>query len=137
MSDDCIFCKIIGKKIPSKILYEDEQVISFLDVYPSAKGHALVLPKNHYQTLLDIPDAELKEVVRIVQKIGAAAMKATKADGFNVVQNNMEAAGQVIHHLHFHVIPRFVNDSLKMHLGSRKAEEEELCEWEKRIKGHL
>ncbi|MBI4210242.1 MAG: HIT family protein [Candidatus Diapherotrites archaeon] len=136
-NDDCLFCKIADGKIPARKLHEDEYTLSFLDIYPSAKGHSLVMPKNHYATLLDIPEMELKEVIRAVQRIGAAAMKATKADGFNVVQNNREAAGQVIHHLHFHVIPRFKDDGLKMAMGSRKAEEEELKEWEKQIIGHL
>ncbi len=137
MMDDCIFCRIVERKIPSKILYEDEAVISFLDVYPSAKGHCLVLPKRHHPTLLDIPESELAEVARVMQKVGAATMKATKADGFNVVQNNREAAGQVIPHLHFHIVPRFKDDGLKMSMGSRKAEEEELKEWERQIKQHL
>lgn len=137
MGENCIFCKIIGKKIPAKVLYEDDTVISFLDVYPSSKGHSLVLPKKHHATLLDIPEVELKEVARVIQKVGAAAMKATNADGFNVLQNNFPAAGQVIHHMHFHIIPRFQNDGLKMQMGSNKAEEEELKEWEKRIKNHL
>ena len=80
---------------------------------------------------------ELKEIIGVVQKVGAAAMLATKADGFNVVQNNREAAGQVVHHLHFHIIPRFKDDGLKMSLGSRKAEEEELKNWEALIKKHI
>ncbi len=137
MSGSCIFCKIAGREVPSKTLYEDEFALAILDVFPSAKGHCLVMPKKHYPTLLDIPESELGQVARIVQKIGAAAMKATQADGFNVLQNNREAAGQVIHHLHFHIIPRFSGDGLKMQMGSRKAEEEELAEWEKMIRKHL
>ncbi|HLC92938.1 MAG TPA: HIT family protein [archaeon] len=134
---NCIFCKIISGQIPSKIVYEDETSIAFLDIYPSAKCHTLVIPKNHHATMLDIPEMELKEIIGVVQKVGAAAMLATKADGFNVVQNNREAAGQVVHHLHFHIIPRFKDDGLKMSLGSRKAEEEELKNWEALIKKHI
>ncbi len=137
MDEDCLFCKIAKGEIPSKKLYEDEHSFSFLDIYPAGRGHALIIPKSHYVTLLDIPEMELKELIRIVQKIGAAAMKATNAEGFNVLQNNREAAGQVIQHLHFHVVPRFKNDGLKFQLGSRKAEEAELAEWEKRFKKHI
>ncbi len=137
MEPGCIFCKIVERKIPSKTLYEDEFSLAFLDVFPSAKGHSLVIPKKHYPTLLDIPEIELSHVARTLQKIGSAAMKATMADGFNVLQNNREAAGQVIHHLHFHIIPRFSGDGLKMQMGSRKAEEEELREWEKQIRKHI
>ena|SRR3989344_3823900 len=125
----CIFCQIISGQVPSKKLYEDECAFSFLDIYPSSKGHALVVSKNHYATLLDIPEIELKELIRIVQKIGAAVMKATSADGFNVIQNNYEAAGQVIHHLHFHIVPRFKDDGLRLNMGSKKGEEEELAMW--------
>ncbi len=135
--DDCIFCKIAEGKIPSTRLYEDESALSFLDIYPASKGHCLVISKNHYATMLDIPEIELKELIRVVQKIGAAAMKATKADGFNVLQNNREAAGQVIHHIHFHIIPRFKGDGLKIAPGSRKGEEAELLAWQKQIKQHL
>lgn len=137
MDPECVFCKIAAGQIPSKTLYEDEFSLAFLDVFPSAKGHCLVIPKKHYHTLLDIPESELSQVCRTMQKIGAAAMKATNAGGFNVLQNNREAAGQVIHHLHFHIIPRFAGDGLKMQMGSRKAEEEELKEWEKQIRRHL
>ena len=137
MSDECIFCKISKKEIPSKILYEDDTSFAFLDVYPASKGHSLVIPKNHYSNLLEVPEMELKEVIVVVQKIGAAVMKATGADGFNVIQNNKEAAGQVVHHLHFHIIPRFKDDGLKLAFGSKEAKHEELAKWESEIKKHI
>ncbi|MCR4368905.1 MAG: HIT family protein [archaeon] len=137
MGDECIFCKIVSGEIPAKKIFENEATFAFLDINPSAKGHSLVIPKNHHATMLDIPEAELKDVISTVQKVGAAIMKATNADGFNVLQNNREAAGQVIPHLHFHVIPRTIGDSLKLSFGSQKAEEEELKEYEKRVKEQL
>ena len=137
MGEECLFCKIVSGKIPATKLYEDGNTLSFLDVYPSAKGHSLVIPKKHYATLLDIPEAELREVMRVVQKIGAAVMKATNAKGFNVLQNNFEAAWQAIHHMHFHIVPRFENDGLKLSFGGAKAEMEELGEWQKRVQKHL
>jgi len=135
--DNCIFCKISRGKIPAKKIYEDENTIAFLDIYPAAKGHSLVVPKKHYATLLDIPEMELKELMPAVQKIAAAVMKATNAEGFNIVQNNKEAAGQIVHHLHFHIVPRFKDDGLKLAFGSKQGEEEELKEWESKIKEHI
>lgn len=137
MEQDCVFCKIVAGNIPAKKIYEDGTTIGFLDIYPASKGHSLVIPKKHYATLLDVPEAQLGEIIRVVQKVGAAAMKATHADGLNVLQNNREAAGQVIHHIHFHIIPRFRGDGLRLSPGSGKAEEHELLEWEKQIRKHM
>ena len=134
---DCLFCKIAAGTISAKKIYGDEYSLGFLDIYPASRGHSLVIPKNHYATLLDIPEIELAEVSRAVQRIGAAAMKGLKADGFNVLQNNRAAAGQVVNHLHFHVIPRFEGDGLRISPATGKAEEKELAEWEKQIKKHL
>ncbi len=133
----CIFCEIVKGKVPSSKLFENNTALAFLDIYPAAKGHSLIIPKKHYKTMLEIPETELKEVIRVTQKIGAAAMKATKADGFTVLQNNNEAAGQVVPHLHFHVVPRFKEDGLKMHFATNKAETEALKHWQKQITGQL
>jgi histidine triad (HIT) family protein len=135
--ENCVFCKIVKGEIPATKLYEDELTLSFLDINPASKGHSLVIPKKHYPTMLDIPEMELAELIKAVQKIGAAAMKATKADGFNIIQNNKEAAGQVVQHLHFHVVPRFKNDGLKLSFGSKLADFNELQKWEKEYKKHL
>ncbi|MCR4335543.1 MAG: HIT family protein [archaeon] len=134
---ECIFCKIGSGEIPAKKIYEDQNTIAFLDIFPSAKGHSLVIPKKHYSTLLDIPEMELKELIQIVQKVGAGIMKATQADGFNILQNNKEAAGQIVPHLHFHIIPRFKDDCLKLSFGSKQGEEKELAHWESQIKKHI
>ncbi len=125
--DECIFCKIAKGEIPSTKLYEDEKILAFLDINPAAKGHSLIIPKKHYHTLLDLPHEELKELMEIVQKVAGAVMSVVEGvQGFNVIQSNQEAAGQVIPHLHFHVIPRKQGDSLNFAWEQGKAEKEEL-----------
>ncbi len=111
---DCIFCRIIKGTIPCEKLYEDDRVISFLDINPASPGHTLVLPKAHFATLFDIPEEELKVCATAVQKIARAVLSATKAPGLNLLQNNFPAAGQLVHHLHFHLIPRFHDDNLRL-----------------------
>ena len=108
--DDCVFCKIVEGKIPSAKLYENEHILSFLSISPVNKGHALVIPKKHFADLTEIPEKELKELIKVSQKVAAAVEKATKAHGFNITMNNKPAAGQVVFHAHFHIIPRYDND---------------------------
>lgn len=125
--DDCIFCKIVSGKIPATKLFEDETVLGFLDIMPAAKGHALVIPKKHYRTLLDMPHEELKNVAEAVQKIAAATMVSLPGvEGFNVLQSNHEVAGQVIPHVHFHIIPRQKGDKVSFGWEYGKAEVDEL-----------
>jgi histidine triad (HIT) family protein len=105
--EECLFCKIISGDIPSEKVYEDEKVLAFLDINPRNPGHALVVPKKHYQTILEMPDEELGNIFIIVKKIAKAVKTGMKADGISIGQSNERAAGQVIPHVHFHVIPRF------------------------------
>ena len=138
MSEECIFCKIVDGQIPATKLYEDDKVLSFLDIMPAAKGHALVVSKTHYHTLLDLPHEELKEVMAVVQKVAAAIMTETPGvEGFNIIQSNYEVAGQVIPHLHFHIIPRHKGDKLNFAWEQGKAEKEELEQYAKTVKGKL
>src|SRR3989344_2796069 len=132
MADDCIFCKIVRGEIPSSNVYTNDKVIAFLDVNPVNKGHVLIVPKEHYETLLDIPDNIVKELLVIAKRIGKSARKALKADGFNVGMNNFPAAGQVVFHAHLHVIPRFENDGLQ-HWPSKKYEEGEMDQYREKI----
>jgi histidine triad (HIT) family protein len=135
---ECIFCKIVKGEIPSTKLFENESVLSFLDIMPAAKGHALVIPKKHYATLLDVPPEELKEVMEAVQKVAAAVMNSVEsAEGFNVIQSNKEVAGQVIPHVHFHIIPRGKEDNLNFSWELGKAEQEELAKYAEMVKGKL
>jgi len=110
MSQSCIFCRIIKGEIPAARVYEDEHVLAFMDIGPVVKGHTLVIPKAHHNPLMETPPEVLHQLISVVQKIARAQMKGLQADGINVSQANGEAAGQVIPHIHFHVIPRFTAD---------------------------
>ena len=110
---NCIFCKIIAGEIPSTKVYEDDKVLAFLDISPINPGHTLVIPKEHYETLVDLPDEELAGLMPVAKNIGQAIMSKLGADGFNIGLNNGKAAGQEVDHVHFHVIPRHQGDGLK------------------------
>ncbi|SDK49327.1 histidine triad (HIT) family protein [Maridesulfovibrio ferrireducens] len=113
-NQDCIFCKIVAGDIPCFKIYETENILSFLDIGPVNKGHALVIPKGHYKNLWDIPADLGKELMTAAQVAGDAIVKATGADGLNLLMNNNDAAGQLVFHAHFHLIPRFKDDGLKL-----------------------
>ena len=106
----CIFCKIAVKEIPATVLYEDDEVLAFMDIGPIIKGHALVIPKKHYDPLTDTPDAVVARLHITAKKIAEAQMNAFGADGVNIMQNNGKAAGQEVEHIHVHIIPRFDDD---------------------------
>jgi histidine triad (HIT) family protein len=109
---DCIFCKIVAGKIPSLKIYENDHVLSFLDIGPLADGHTLVIPKKHYTYLHEMPSEELAEIGKALPEIADAVMAATGAQGYNVLQNNGRCAGQLVDHVHFHIIPRIEGDGL-------------------------
>ena len=112
MANDCIFCRIVTGEIPSEKLYEDENVFAFLDIAPISPGHCLVIPKTHYDRLDQCP-AEL--VGLVAAKLGAiarAVLGVLGADGYNILNNNGRAAGQLVGHLHFHIIPRISGDGV-------------------------
>ncbi|MEM2131234.1 MAG: HIT family protein [Candidatus Woesearchaeota archaeon] len=122
---DCIFCKIINKEIKSAIVYEDKDVIAFLDIAPVHKGHTLIVPKKHSDNFILDSEDDLKKVIIIAKKLAKGILKATNADGINLINNCMPAAGQVVMHTHFHLIPRFKNDGLK-HWPQGKYNENEM-----------
>lgn len=107
---DCLFCKIIAKEIGSEVVYEDEKVMAFLDINPINPGHVLVVPKNHAEQLTDLQDEDMLAAMVVVKKIMKALLSQPDVDGINVMQNNYSAAGQVVDHVHFHVIPRKEGD---------------------------
>lgn len=113
-NDDCIFCRIAERKSPCAELYSDDLVMAFLDIAPVNKGHALVIPKAHYQDIFEMPATMGEALIRAQQHVGNAIMAATKAEGLNIYMNNKAAAGQVVFHAHWHLIPRFSNDSLRL-----------------------
>ncbi len=112
--DNCIFCKIAGGEIPSATLYEDEEFRVILDLNPAAKGHALVLPKEHYANLFEIPQDVLGRAAGVAKKVGSRLVEGLHADGLNVLQNNGLAAGQTVFHFHIHLIPRFKDDKIPL-----------------------
>lgn len=115
MKDDaCIFCKIANGEIPSKTLYEDEDFRVILDLGPATKGHALILPKNHYANLYELPDETAAKVMKLAKKMATQMTEKLECDGFNLVQNNGEAAGQTVFHFHLHLIPRYKEDGQKI-----------------------
>jgi histidine triad (HIT) family protein len=112
VSDSCIFCRIVKGELPSARVYEDDLLLAFLDVNPISRGHTLVIPKGHYETLLDVPEDLGKAIIPLLSRLGRALMAATGAEGFNCLQNNFAAAGQIVFHSHWHVIPRMEGDGL-------------------------
>ena len=109
---DCIFCKIAGGKIPCTKVYEDADVIAFLDVQPVSDGHTLLIPKAHFEKLHDCPPDILAKMSGCLGRIGSAVMEATDSDAYNVLCNNGRAAGQLVRHVHFHIIPRNSGDGV-------------------------
>ena len=110
--DDCVFCKIIAGRIPAIKIYEDEVVLAFLDIGPLSDGHTLVIPKAHFSRLDECPAEILAEVAGRLGKIAKAVVTAMGSDGYNVLCNNGRAAGQLVDHLHFHIISRNTGDGV-------------------------
>jgi histidine triad (HIT) family protein len=108
--EDCVFCKIVSRKAPSNIVYEDDRYIAFLDAYPFSKGHTLVCPKEHGETIWDMDEGDIAELFKVASRVSRAVVAAAGADGFRFVQNNGEAANQVVAHVHVHVIPVKMED---------------------------
>ena len=110
---DCIFCKIVAGEIPSEKVYEDEWSLAFLDINPVHPGHTLVIPKDHFENIYTTPDETLCRLIITVKKVALAIKDAVDADGINIIMNNEPSAGQLVSHIHIHVIPRFETDGFK------------------------
>ncbi len=110
---DCIFCNIIESKVPCDKVYEDDRVVAFLDIAPISQGHTLVVAKTHYPDLTATPSAVASQMIAALQRIAPAVMTATGAPAYNVGINTGSAAGQVVRHVHFHLIPRHPDDGLR------------------------
>lgn len=126
--DNCIFCKIANGDIPSKTLYEDEKYRVILDLGPATKGHALILPKDHYANLYELPENAAAEVMKLAKKMASLMTDKLGCDGFNLVQNNGEVAGQTVFHFHMHLIPRYQDDGQKIGWKPGEPTQEELEE---------
>ena len=112
--DDCIFCKIANGEIPSRTLYEDEDFRVIMDLGPATKGHSLILPKDHFANLFELPEETAGKAMILAKKMASLMKEKLHCDGFNVVQNNEECAGQTVFHFHLHLIPRYVDDNQKI-----------------------
>ena len=110
----CIFCKIIRKEIPAEIVKEGDSFVAFKDSNPLTEGHTIIVPKQHRVTLLDIPDKYGNELLEFVKDVASDLMDKKLGDGFNIIMNNLECAGQVVKHAHLHVIPRKEGDGIKL-----------------------
>ena len=130
MEDEtCIFCKIIRDEIPSFKVFEDDFALAFLDIAPFVKGHTIVIPKNHYMNLLDFPDEEMKNYFSALKQVTIKLKQSLGADGVNIMQNNFKAAGQIVNHLHFHVMPRWEHDkAFPIRVKKLELSKEELSE---------
>lgn len=138
MGSDCIFCRIVAGELPAHKVYEDDRVLAFLDIGPIVKGHTLVIPKEHYERITDTPDPVVAEVMRVVRRVAVALTAGLGADGLNVTQANGKEAGQVVPHIHFHVIPRFAGDGHRWNWSPKKYDsDDEMRSLRERIAGGL
>lgn len=126
--DNCIFCKIANGEIPSKTIYEDEKFRVILDLGPATKGHALILPKEHYANLYELPEEMAGNVMKLAKKMAAQITEKLGCEGFNLVQNNGDLAGQSVYHFHLHLIPRYRADGQTIGWKPQEVSQEELEE---------
>lgn len=133
--ENCIFCKIAQGEIPSATLYEDEDFRVILDLGPASKGHALILPKVHAANLYELPDELASKALVLAKKMAAKMTEALQCDGFNLVQNNGECAGQTVFHFHIHLIPRYKGDGVGISWKPGTLSEEDKEEILAKIKG--
>jgi histidine triad (HIT) family protein len=131
--ENCIFCKIVKGEIPSARVYEDDKFIAFLDIMPLNHGHTLVIPKKHYETILEIPKEELKNMSGIVKEVTMAISQALAPDGFNIFCNNKKAAGQEVPHLHFHIAPRHRRDGHSFRWNHGRYKDDEMSKVREKI----
>jgi histidine triad (HIT) family protein len=116
--EDCLFCKIIKGEVPSSKVYEDENFIAFLDINPVTPGHTLVVPKKHSYNVLDADDGVMDQMGKMLKKVSQAVCRGMGTDDFNLMQNNGQGAGQVVGHLHWHIVPRYPDDGLNLWPGN-------------------
>lgn len=132
MKNNCVFCAIAANEIPSFKVYEDDLVLAYLDINPFSKGHTLVIPKEHSSGLLDTSDETLAALVARVKKVASHLKTTLPCDGFNILQNNGEAAGQTVMHIHFHIVPRYGKEEISF--VSQKGDMNELKSLADRIR---
>jgi len=114
MTDDCVFCKIVNGELPSTKIYENDSFVAILNINPIAEGHSLVISKKHFDNILDMPNSLGHELLDCIKKTALKLIDEKKAEGFSIVNNNFRVAGQMINHIHFHILPRTKDDDIKM-----------------------
>ena len=124
--ENCIFCKLANGDIPTNSIYEDDDFNVILDLGPATKGHALILPKEHYKNLYEVPDETAAKAMKLAKKMAIRMTDKLGADGFNLLQNNNEVAGQTVFHFHIHLIPRYEDDGQSINFVPGKPSAEEL-----------
>jgi histidine triad (HIT) family protein len=134
MSSDCIFCKIVRGEIPCHKIWEDENLLAFLDINPLVEGHTLVIPKKHFQDIFDIDEENISKINEGVKKVTGLMKENLKVDGVNVLNASGKSAQQSVFHIHYHVIPRFENDGLDI-FPEKKDVIKELSEIASKIRG--
>ncbi len=132
---DCVFCKIISGKIPCDKVYEDTNTLAFLDANPTSLGHTLVVSKNHYETFDEMKESDVKSLAITAYKIAKAFKNISS--GYNIIQNNKKVAGQVVPHVHFHIVPRSENDEIAWSRPYPKYSENQLEEIANKIKKNI
>ena len=133
----CVFCEIVQRKRSAEILYENDRVISILDINPIHYGHALVIPKIHCRDFLSIPEGDLHDVLHVTQIIAGAIVRSLNLDGFNIFSNNGRIAGQSVFHFHMHVTPRFPDDNIKFVLQLKSYKDGVMAEFGEKIRKHI
>lgn len=125
VDNDCIFCKIANGEIPSYTLYEDDKFRVIMDIGPASKGHAILLPKEHFENIFSLSDDYAGHALIVAKKVASAMQKVSNCDGFNILQNNGELAGQTVFHFHIHLIPRYNNDTVNIKWNPGSVNEDE------------
>lgn len=127
-SNECVFCKVLRGQLPSTVVFENEHTLAFLDIAPATDGHTLVVPKRHTEDLLSVPTEDLAEVIRTTQTVTRILDDRLQPDGLSIFQSNRAAGWQDVFHLHFHVVPRWTDDSLRLPWRSKPASSERTTE---------
>jgi histidine triad (HIT) family protein len=127
MPEDCIFCKIVAGELPAEVVQEDEHTIAFMDINPWTRGHALVVPRNHSEDLLEVPDEDLANTTAAAKRLAARMKERLDADGINLLNACGPAAWQTVFHFHVHVIPRYEDDPLQLPTRPQEADKEDLA----------
>ena len=134
---DCIFCKIVAGELPCHKVFENDHVLAFMDINPTSQGHTLVIPKDHHRDLVSTPAEVLGQITAALPQIAEAAVTATDAEGFNILQSNEGCAGQVVFHIHFHVVPRRSGDGIGLGFRQKPAIEDDLAATAEAIRAAL